>query len=67
MLCDLLVWCVLCDLCVLLNVLGLVWGVIGGVGFELVSGVVVLYLDSDFDLLLCILCLFLCDDVLCLL
>ncbi|WP_255252847.1 malonate decarboxylase holo-ACP synthase, partial [Pseudomonas aeruginosa] len=35
-----------------LNALGLAWGVTGGAGFELASGVAVLHPDSDLDLLL---------------
>nr|WP_327213442.1 malonate decarboxylase holo-ACP synthase [Pseudomonas aeruginosa] len=40
------------DLRAPLNALGLAWGVTGGAGFELASGVTVLHPDSDLDLLL---------------
>ncbi|HEJ4343029.1 TPA: malonate decarboxylase holo-ACP synthase, partial [Pseudomonas aeruginosa] len=45
-------WRALRDLRAPLNALGLAWGVTGGAGFELASGVAVLHPDSDLDLLL---------------
>ncbi|WP_296259849.1 MULTISPECIES: malonate decarboxylase holo-ACP synthase [unclassified Pseudomonas] len=38
--------------CSLMNALGLPWGVAGGVGFELATGIQVLHQDSDLDLVL---------------
>ena len=52
MLRDLPAWRALRDLRAPLNALGLAWGVTGGAGFELASGVAVLHPDSDLDLLL---------------
>ncbi|MBG4897512.1 malonate decarboxylase holo-ACP synthase [Pseudomonas aeruginosa] len=52
MLRDLPAWRALRDLRAPLNALGLGWGVTGGAGFELASGVAVLHPDSDLDLLL---------------
>ncbi|AVR65646.1 MULTISPECIES: malonate decarboxylase holo-ACP synthase [Pseudomonas aeruginosa group] len=49
---DLPAWSALRQLRAPLNALGLAWGVIGGAGFELASGVAVLHPDSDLDLLL---------------
>ncbi|WP_132585984.1 malonate decarboxylase holo-ACP synthase [Pseudomonas aeruginosa] len=49
---DLPAWRALRDLRAPLNALGLAWGVTGGAGFELASGVAVLHPDSDLDLLL---------------
>ncbi|HCR1217779.1 TPA: malonate decarboxylase holo-ACP synthase [Pseudomonas aeruginosa] len=52
MLRDLPAWRALRDVRAPLNALGLAWGVTGGAGFELASGVAVLHPDSDLDLLL---------------
>lgn len=49
------VLCILCVFVLKFDVLGWVWGLIGGVGFVFVSGLLVLYVDSDFDFVLCML------------